>query len=87
MNEHKARFSACYDEVAREKPDLKGHVVLRFTIRDNGTVRNVAIRESTLNDKKVEACIVKVGESLRFPGEKGRAKTRVFYPFVFQRAQ
>jgi len=87
MNENKNRFSACYDKVARKKRDLKGHVVLRFTIRDDGTVRNVKIRETTLENKQVESCIVKVGESLRFPGEKGRAKTRVFYPFVFEQAK
>ncbi len=86
MNKNKSRFSDCYDRVARKKPGLEGHVVMRFTIRDNGTVRNVKIRETTLKNKQVEACIVKVGESLRFPGEKGRAKTRVFYPFVFKRA-
>ena len=86
MNEQKARFSACYDKVARKQPDLAGYVVVRFTIRDDGTVRNVKIRETTLNNSKVEKCIVKVGESLRFPGKKGRDKTRVFYPFVFKRA-
>ena len=85
MNENRAAFSACYDKQARHDPKLAGRVVLRFTIRDNGTVRNVKIRETTLASSKVESCIVEVGKQLRFPGEKGRKKTRVIYPFEFSR--
>jgi TonB family protein len=85
MNENKAAFSACYDKQARKDPKLAGRVVMRFTIRDNGTVRNVKIRKTTLGNSKVEGCIVAVGKKLRFPGEKGRKKTRVIYPFEFSR--
>jgi TonB family protein len=83
MNENKARFAACYDQHARREPKLAGRVVLRYTIRGDGTVHNVQIKESTLHHEKVEACVVGVGQSLRFPGEPGRDKTRVVYPFEF----
>ena len=83
MEKYKSRFSACYTKQARRNRALAGRVVLRFTVRDDGTVRNVKIRETTLNNAKVERCMVKVGESLRFPGEPGRAATRVWYPFAF----
>ncbi len=85
MNQHKGRFSACYDAQAKKRPDLAGRVVLRFTVRDNGTVRNVKIKQSTLGDRKVEQCIVKVGESLSFTPRPGKGKTRVIYPFEFSR--
>ncbi len=83
MNENKAKFSACYDRVARKQSGLAGKVVLRFTVRGDGTVRNSKIRETTLNNKAVEDCVAEVGSKLRFPAEAGRAETKVFYPFAF----
>jgi hypothetical protein len=85
MNEARPRFTQCYDKAVRKKPALAGVVWLRFTIGEDGATRNVAIKESTLKDAATEACLVKVGAALRFGAEKGRAKTRVFYPLSFSR--
>jgi|GEM_PF-4574535 len=73
------RFRRCYRRY--RKPGLSGDVVMRFTVRKNGTVRNVKIRKSTLKHKRIERCIVAVGKTLRFPTSYGT--TRVFYPFSF----
>jgi TonB family protein len=75
------RFARCYRK--RSKKDARGYVMIRFTIRADGTVRNVKVRESTLDDAKVEGCVVGAGKDLRFPGEQGRDETRVFYPISF----
>ena len=85
MRRRRAEFSACYDRYAKANRKLAGRVVLRYTIRDDGTVRNVKIRESTLNHRGVEQCLVKVGKTLRFPSQPGRKPTRVQYPFAFSR--
>ena len=85
MNEARPRFSACYERRLREAPELAGDVVLRYTVRDDGKAYNVKIKQTTLGDAAVEACIVRVGESLRFPKSKGRKDTRVVYPFRFAR--
>jgi TonB family protein len=80
-----AKITGCYDRVARRmrrKPS--GKVVIRFTIRGNGTVRNVKVRETTLKNRKIEACIVSVGKTFRFPAEAGRGLTKVWYPFSFR---
>ncbi len=79
MRAKAAKFRRCYRRY--RKPKLKGEVVMRFTIRKNGTVRNVKIRKTTLKHKRVEACIVAVGKTLKFPSAPG--STRVFYPFRF----
>jgi TonB family protein len=77
-------FNACYDKYAQKhNGKLAGVVTLRFTIRANGTLRNVKVRETTLNHKKVESCVVKAAKSLKFPAEAGRAETKVFYPLSF----
>ncbi len=83
MRRRKADFSTCYTAQLGKNRTLAGRVVLRFTIRDDGTVRNVKVRESTLGSARVERCMVKIGKSLRFPSQPGREPTRVFYPFVF----
>lgn len=83
MNANRAKFSACYDRVARKQRGLAGRVLLRFTIRGDGTVRNVQIKETTLGSPAVEACIVSVGKQLTFPAETGRDVTKVWYPFAF----
>ncbi len=84
MRQRAPHFTRCYDRVARRKRTLAGNVMLRFTVRANGTVRNVKIRETTLRNAKVESCMVRVGKTLRFPGEAGRAATKVWYPFSFR---
>ena len=81
MNRFKDKFNQCYARELRKNRSLAGKVVLRFTIREDGTVRNVKIKETELNNKKVENCVVKVGQGLRFPAASG--STRVFYPFLF----
>jgi TonB family protein len=78
MRRMQRQFQRCY---ARAKTRRKGDVVIRFTIRTNGTVRNVQVRKTTLNHKGVERCLVSVGKTLRFPTASGT--TRVFYPFRF----
>lgn len=83
MDRRKADFSRCYESQARKNRSLAGRVVLRFTIRDDGSAQNVKIRESTLNNANVESCMVKVVQSLRFPAEQGRQPTKVWYPFAF----
>jgi outer membrane biosynthesis protein TonB len=83
MDRRKSEFSSCFATQARKNRALAGTVVLRFTIGAEGSARNVKIRDTTINNAKVEDCIVKVGKTLRFPAESGRAPTKVFYPFEF----
>lgn len=83
MNERMPTINACYTRVARSQPTLAGRVVLRFTIQGNGSVQNVKIRETTLNNAKVEGCIVEVGKTLRFPADASGQPTKVFYPISF----
>lgn len=84
MNARQRAFERCYTRYARTTR-LTGEVVIRFTIRPNGTVRNVKVRKTTLRHKGVEACLVSTGKTLRFSAMSGTETTRVFYPFRFGR--
>ncbi len=58
----------------------KGKVVTRFTIRADGTTKNVVTRDA-IGDKAIEDCLVGVFKSLTFP--KSGGETKVQYPTAF----
>ena len=58
VNRHVDGIEYCFKREARRKPDLRGKVVVRFTIKPDGTVKDVKILSSTLNSANIERCIV-----------------------------
>lgn len=58
----------------------KGKVVTRFTIRADGTTKNVVTKDA-IGDKAIEDCLVGVFKSLTFP--KSGGETKVQYPTSF----
>jgi len=73
---------AASPDIKRCAQGSKGRVMVGFTIRADGTVKNVGIKSSTLGNAKAEACIVARIEKLRFPTSEG--ETRLTYPFTFR---
>ena len=55
---HTPAIEYCYQREKRRNPDLKGKVVVRFTITPKGTVVDPKIISSTLNSPSVERCIL-----------------------------
>lgn len=55
---HNNSIQYCYDRELRRNPNLKGKVIVRFTITPQGTVKNVKVVSSNLGNRKVESCIV-----------------------------
>jgi tetratricopeptide (TPR) repeat protein len=78
------RVRFCYERELTRRPDLHGRVVVRFAITETGTVGERAIASSTLEEHRVEACVLEVIGSLRFPAMPGGVVI-VNYPFVFER--
>jgi outer membrane biosynthesis protein TonB len=75
LNTARPKLIAC-----GRKGSGKGKVVTRFTIRPDGTTKNVVIKES-INDKGIEDCLIGVFKSLKFP--TGEGETKVAYPVGF----
>ena len=78
-----ARFKYCYEKQLNSNPNLGGKVSIYFTIAPTGTVPQASVRETTMNNKTVEDCTVRVMKSLKFPKPKGGGIVVVTYPFVF----
>lgn len=55
---HSQAIQYCYERELKRNPELKGKVVVRFTILPNGTVSNATILSSTLNNEDVERCLL-----------------------------
>ncbi|HUQ03468.1 MAG TPA: energy transducer TonB [Kofleriaceae bacterium] len=72
MNAARPKIIAC-----GRKGKGTGTVVTRFTIRPDGTTKNVVIKEA-INDKGIEDCLVGVFKALKFPA--GEGETKVQYP-------
>lgn len=79
-----AALRHAYNKCLREKPGLKGKVVVRFAIDEFGTVIHCEVIGSSLNDKSFEDLVA--GRIIRWKFEridKPGDITEVVYPFVF----
>lgn len=72
----------CYTRELRNQPDLRGRMLVQFTVKPDGVIEQVRIRADTVRSVRVRNCVAHVIASLRFaPGAHGRVQYR--YPFVF----
>ncbi|RMD87651.1 MAG: energy transducer TonB [Calditrichaeota bacterium] len=55
---HNSAIQYCYEKELKRNPDLKGKLMLRIIITPQGTVKSVKIISSTLNNRRVERCVV-----------------------------
>lgn len=55
---HNSAIQYCYERELKRNPNLKGKLVLRITITPQGSVSKVEVVSTTLNNRKVEQCIV-----------------------------
>lgn len=55
---HVPAIKYCYERSLRQNPSLAGKVVVRITVAPDGTVSDVSVVSSTLNDEKAEQCIL-----------------------------
>jgi len=84
INKNRQGIKYCYDKELQKKKDLHGKIVVKFVIAPNGRVIKASIRESTMNNSKVEKCIVGRVKRFKFPAPKGGGIVEVSYPFIFK---
>ena len=58
VNRHNSSIQYCYQRELKENPDLKGKLVIRFTITPEGKIKDVKVISSTLNNTRVERCVI-----------------------------
>ena len=73
---------ACYERELKRKPNLRGKVVLGWTIRADGHVRSARAIRDTTGNAGMTRCIVKAVGAWRFP--RAEAGQDIEYPFSFK---
>ena len=84
IRRHTSQVQRCYQKGLRQKPDLKGRVVVEFTIAKTGHVVQSSIKQSTLGHTGVEQCIARAARGWIFPKPLGGGIVIVAYPFVLR---
>lgn len=82
MDKNKSKLHQLYRKARRSNPSIKGKIVLEITISPDGSVLNVVIASSELNDKRLESRIVARVKQFNF-GEANVKAVTVTYPIEF----
>jgi hypothetical protein len=75
-------FRACYDSAAARDPSLQGGVTIAWSITPDGSVSGARVASSSLGNPRVEGCILRQFNRLRFP--TADKPTGASYPFIFK---
>ena len=80
-------ITRCYEKALLSNPELSGKVTLQWTVKLDGKVKrgNTRVSDSTLNNAKVEGCMMRVINRLKFAKPDG-GQCVIRYPFVFNSA-
>ncbi len=85
VNMRKSAIVACYERELKRNPQLKGRILVRFTITEQGRASDIDIDENTMRNDAVASCIRSVIRTWVFPF-KPDSEVPVAYPFVFSPA-
>lgn len=73
----------CYQRALDEKPDLAGELAIKFAISKDGSVFNVEVKRTSMNDAEFESCVVREFQAMVFPEPWNGGIVIVSYPFIF----
>ena len=83
--QHRTQLQACYKQELSKTKDLEGKVTITWIINKNGLISSpVKLKESTLNNKNMESCLIKAVKTWGFPASKDGNMTSVEFPIEFK---
>lgn len=78
-----AAIKYCFESALQQRPNLQGAVHAQWRIDRKGLVTVTKLAKSSLNDAKVEGCILRQIKRWKFPEPDG-GEVDVVYPFLFR---
>jgi hypothetical protein len=82
---HLPALDACYTSEVAKNPELAGKVLVKFSIQQDGTVKNARTESTSLRHEPTESCLADVVSTATFPAlERGKLAV-VQFPFTFPR--
>jgi len=79
---HFGSVLSCYEDGRKRDPNLKGKVIVKFVIAEDGNTKEAADAGSTLPDKDVVSCVVGKFRERKYRESHGGNVT-VVYPIQF----
>jgi hypothetical protein len=67
VNAHQGSMRACYEVEASRNPNLRGGIVLSWQIQPDGSVSTAGLVSSTLQNPRVEGCVIRQVKTWHFP--------------------
>lgn len=82
---HRKEARDCYEKALKQTPGLKGDLVIHFTLKPSGEVKQAELNEerSTIRQAMVSTCVIGVIRAIAFPKSSKGLETTVNYPFNF----
>jgi hypothetical protein len=80
---HMNEVKYCFDQELVRKPELQGRVSVQFIISPLGQVIQSFLQSTTMNNARVETCVVSAIKRWEFPKPTGGGIAFVSYPFNF----
>jgi len=84
--DHRQPVRDCYDKARKELPDLRGKLVIKFTLDPEGNVKKAEldVAGSDIKAPAVSNCAIDAIKKIKFPPSSRGMDTTVNYPFDFK---
>jgi hypothetical protein len=83
ITSRQGQLQKCWLSRLKDKPGLKGQLVLQLEINRRGKVKDVKVTDSTLGDETLNKCVITVLERIPFRSFKG-SEISLSYPIGFE---
>lgn len=77
------KIRGCYQRELRDNPGLSGHLVVKFVVGRDGGTANAVVKESGIQNKAVEQCVLEQFLLMKFPRPPGNKDITATYPLMF----
>jgi hypothetical protein len=83
ITSRQSQLQKCWLSRLKDKPGLKGQLVLQLEINRRGKVKDVKVTDSTVGDETLNKCVITVLERIPFRSFKG-SEISLSYPIGFE---
>ncbi len=83
VQRHMGDLQQCFERRLSVHPELSGEVLMHWVIAADGKVVEQCVRQDSLGDEEIRACLNKLIQDSQFPTPCGGSTRDVSFPFVF----
>lgn len=83
VKDHTDGIRKCYEDGIAKSKGLVGKITFKWNITADGTVENVVIKDSTLENDEFKTCLTKEIGTWKFQEPRNGSTVEIEYPFEF----